>query len=245
MLRTACSSPVAAPSADLPSAAPPASQLEPIRPEDAELLSICLDRSSQHGARRERAWERFLALHESTLQRILRRAWRRRGVQPTRETLEDGRQTLLLHLISRGRAAGLDDAERWAYLVTVVDNLVRDALRRAAAKKRRIDGGTDDPVDVWAPAWLGGPANPRGDLSDDPLRRAVLAEARHTFRAQCHCLAPDPAAARTLELVFLEGATSREASEAVGGAVEPRAVDRLVMRVRRHYAALGVMLPRR
>ena len=195
----------------------------------------------------EAAWESFLTLYGQRLRAEVRAALIRAGAFPARDLLDDLAQEVLCRLLERDRRAladfrGASAGEAAQYLRRVVASVVVDALRAAAAAKRRP---ACDPVslETFAEDTLY-----CGDRRGCPEARALAREElRVLFRRVRRLLGAraTPDRLRALRLALVVGLSSREVAARLGGGWTEGAVDSLIYRLRRRLAGAGWPAPAR
>ncbi|MEM9557765.1 MAG: sigma-70 family RNA polymerase sigma factor [Acidobacteriota bacterium] len=227
-----------------------------------------------HGALRRtlvdgdaRAWPGLIERYEPAIRRQAVLCLRRRGFGASPPEVDDHVQELWLRLVRAGsRYRGRDDVQAWAYLQRCLRHLVIDRLRRTTAERRAIE--VDPEWCLWRGnrprlrmtldevqfgRWRRRPIAPPVDSVTPEtvfLRREALRGFARTCRrmlATSDVVAQRPLRARVdaLCMAFVDGASSHQVSDALGGRPTAREVDRLATYLRGRLAARGIRLPRR
>ena len=205
------------------------------------LLRRCL------GQRREADWRRFVTTYGHAIVRLVGEVACRFGLRIPDDELEEVAQDLYVGFLGHDGKVfdGRDERQFWQYLRRCVRHRMIDRVRYQRAIKRggRRLGDEEErrrrlPPVASRPPGFHGTCDRR-----DPEVRALQREDLETFRRGFRRYGEQ--GVEVLDLVFVEGLTSREVSHALGGEVAPRQVDNLVQRFRRDAARDGLEVPRR
>jgi DNA-directed RNA polymerase specialized sigma24 family protein len=139
-----------------------------------------------------------------------------------------------------------------AYLRRVAENVALDQLRAGGAAKRRPARAADAPLGEAAAddvAQAAGGPTPEELLLSKERRRLFVQGAAQAAAGGAH-LAPGARRVRRSRDLFvlglaLEGLSSREIADRLGGVIAPSSVDSVIHRLRRRLAKEGMALPRR
>ena len=178
----------------------------------------------------------------------IRRAYRRAGLIPTLEEVEDRQQEVFCRLLERGarplrRCRGTSDGAVVAYLYKIAESVALDHLRAGGAAKRgrdrRVEHRDEEGTDLIDLAEDPGPSP-----EDRLLSRERKSLALSSFR---QAAGKDSVRRDTgvFYLALVEGWSSREICRRLGGAMSPGGVDCLIHRMRRRLARQGIMVPAR
>ena len=203
----------------------------------SRLFQRCLDEQS------DEVWSLFQQRYGRYLERVVRRAVLRHGMRLRRHQIEELLQELFCRVLDHRPRFSRSDRQLWAYFSQVALNLLVDRYRRALYRRKRlalIRGGAGS---EWLRTKLVLEEVPTPEdiaLYHDGWRQLITLAAR--------VVRPDrrPLELRALRMALIEGYSSHEISQATGGRLKPRRVDRLVFRLRRKLLAAGLgRLPRR
>ena len=155
-------------------------------------------------------------------------------------------QEVWCRLLERERRAlaefrGASERAAIVYLRRIAASVTIDALRAGAARKRR-------PVQLVPLDALGLEATLYVDRAVCPERRLLARERLRLFLALCRELVGPVAPRERLRIARLglvEGRSSREIAERLGGAWTVPGIDSLLFRLRRQLEGRGIRLPRR
>ena len=212
------------------------------RSDVAELVQRCAENYDPE------LWDQFIDQFEDRLQAGVRRALARCDLRLAEQDREDLLQDVYCRLLERRRRCmrmckGSEMASVGAYFGKVAENVVLDRLRsRSAVKRGRdllVDPGPDSMLDPVAEA---------PDHRADPEQRLLARERQRAFLRLFRGLLGSESPQRdwtVFRMAVLEGWSSREICEQVGGTLKPSTVDSLIHRLRRRLLSVGVHLPRR
>lgn len=198
------------------------------------------------------AWEELIGRYGPGLKARVGSVLRRAGVPPRGEHVEEIVQEVYCRLLAGGgrrlrRCRATSENQIGAFLGRVAERVTLDQLRAARAQKRGgasaanpgtgFEGGQ---ARAWsrppgASEWDERAVDPRANPEELVLSR----ERMRLFLERCGALAGRRdyrRNARILALAFA-GLSSAEIARAVGGALTPRSIDGLLLRVRRYVAA--------
>ena len=209
---------------------------------DAELVSVCA------ADRGPKVWSKFIERFGTRLTMGVRRAFRRSGISPSPEDIEDLLQEVYCKLLDRGgkvlrNCRGGHGNEVNAYLGRVAESVVLDHLRASAAEKRG-----KDLVIQQRPEQDYEISDLAADRGPSPEERILNREMRNLVLSRCRKKSSGTSATKDLwmfYLAFLEGWTSREISKYFRSALTPGSVDCALHRLRKRLAVQGLQLPRR
>ena len=201
---------------------------------------------SAHGAEPETPpLDDLVDRHGARVRRAVVGALRSLGELPDRERVDDFVQDVWCRLLERRRARrrglrGSSRGEVVVYLRRVAFSVVVDGLRASGAAKRR----PARLLELEAMSLRTGfdPVDRRGC----PHRRLVARDRLRRYFDLCRRLLGRRSAREGLRVVrwaWIEGLTSREISERLGGGWTPTGVDSLLFRLRRRLAARGCPTP--
>jgi len=213
---------------------------------ETEQARRLLDRCAE--GRDPEAWREFVTRFGRRLAAAIRRAFRRAGLTPTREEVEDLRQEVYCRLLEREarplrRCRGSSDRAVVAYLCKIAESVALDHLRASGAAKRgrdrrveiRDEEGTD---------WVARAEDPGPSPEDRLLARERKSLALSSFR---QAAGKDSVRRDTgvFYLALVEGWSSREICRRLDGAMSPGGIDCLIHRMKRRLARQGILLPAR
>jgi len=199
------------------------------------LLGACASGGNEH------AWQEFFRRYRKGLESGVRRGLRRFAFDGPKDEVEDLMQEIYCRLLEGGgrrlRASrGTTDGEIGSYLRRLAENVVLDRVRAAGAAKREGFGlrslvgreeGLVDPAPTKEEALL------LGERAAGLLR---------TCRGEHQSAKRNAWIARK---ALLEGWSSREIAQALGGSTSTGAVDAVVSRVYRRLRQAGLRVRRR
>jgi DNA-directed RNA polymerase specialized sigma24 family protein len=204
---------------------------------------LCFSSSSKPDA----AWEELIGRFGAGLKARVGSVLRRCGVRPRDEHVEEIVQEVYCRLLAGGsrrlrRCRATSESQVGAYLGRVAERVALDQLRAARAQKRGGPSAAAAEADGRPGEWWGGRGeggervvDPRANPEELVLRRERL----RLFLERCGALAGRRDYRRNARILALAvaGMNSGEIARAVGGALTPRSIDGLLLRVRRHAAA--------
>jgi RNA polymerase sigma factor (sigma-70 family) len=194
----------------------------------------------------EAPWNQLYRLEASRVRLGVIAALARCGERCDPELVDDLVQEVWCRLLvqcGRRSAAyhGDNDGMARRYLRRVAQGVVVDALRAGGARKRRPRGMVSL-ADLAEADWL--PTDTRGC----PERRLLARERLACLLELCRRVIGSkqrPVRLRIARLALVEGWTSNEIAEHLGGSWSERAIDSIVFRIRRRLTEEGMRLPRR
>jgi RNA polymerase sigma factor (sigma-70 family) len=207
--------------------------------------------------RDEPSWIELLSCYRGALLAGIRRARRRAGRVAASAETEDLLQEVYVRLLDQGGRSlllcrGGEERSVAAYLRRVAENVALDQLRAGSAAKRRPARSADallgEPMTDDLAQAAGG-QTPEELLLSKERRRLFVQGAAQAAGGGVH-LAPGARRVRRSRDLFvlglaLEGLSSREIAERLGGVIAPSSVDSVIHRLRRRLAKEGMALPRR
>lgn len=202
----------------------------------AELIDRC-SRGRDAGS-----WEEFHRRFRARLRGGVRRAFRCAGRLPDPDALEEMEQEIYCRLLATDRRAlrlcrGRRESEIGGYLTRLAERVTLDHLRRRGAACRNPE--REAPLaELAAPPCLSARAE----------RRLLARERLARFVRACRSACRGPMAERDLAILrwaLIEGMSSREIAERLGGRLTPSGVDSQLCRLRQRLRRSGCTLPRR
>lgn len=189
-------------------------------------------------------WQELAERFRDRLEAGVRRALRRAGNAEREDQIEDLLQEVYCRLLERDRRVltrfrGSSDGEAACYLARVAESVTFDALRLQAAAKRG-GGATTLDAALLAAAPAPGPTPEERCLARERCRglAARLAAAAGGRRVATRNL-------WVLRKILVEGWSSGEVAQALGGTLRASSIDSMVARVRQRLARQGLRMRRR
>jgi len=184
----------------------------------------------------ETAWEDLVGRYGAGLKARVGNVLRRSGVPPRSEHVEEIVQEVYCRLLAGGcrrlrRCHATSEGQIGAFLGRVAERVALDQLRAARAQKR---GGALASQEA-ASQRQERAVDPRANPEEQVLTR----ERFRLFLERCGALAGRRDYRRNARILALAvaGLSSVEIATAFGGALSPRSIDGLLLRVRRYVAA--------
>lgn len=205
-----------------------------------DLLRACAEAPSEAVE-----WEAFLLAGAPRIRAAIRNSLLAAGAFPARDLAEDLEQEVFCRLLERDRRAltsfrGASEGEAGQYLRRIAATVVADALRAAAAHKRR------PPLDPTSLADLHDGSAGLADRRACPEARLLARERAQGFLRRCRQILgrrATPERCRVIRLAWMRGLSSADVAEKMGGRWTRSAVDCLLHRLRRRLVAAGEACP--